>query len=214
MNWRVLAQQLANDLQRRGIDDPRVLEQMAHIPRDWFVPDELRAQAYDDCALPIASGQTISQPYIVALMTSAAELTPDARVLEVGTGSGYQAAVLSGLCREVITLERLPELAESARLVWQELGISNITSIVCDGTIGWPPLAPYDAILVTAGSPEIPTALKHQLAVGGRLVIPVGSTEQQELLLCRRTPQGWQRESLCGCRFVKLLGAAGWQEND
>lgn len=203
---------LRRQLESRGIDDPRVLGAIQSIRRDLFVPEELRARAYEDNALPIGEGQTISQPYIVALMTQALELRGDEVVLEVGTGSGYQAAVLSALCRQVVTIERREALQQAARIVLQEIGCRNIEYVVGDGTLGYPKWAPYDGILVTAAAPGIPQPLFEQLAEGGRMIIPVGDEDSQELQRVRRRGNQAEIENLCDCRFVKLIGAAGWPE--
>jgi protein-L-isoaspartate(D-aspartate) O-methyltransferase len=201
---------LRQELEARGLTDRRVLDTIQSTRRDLFVPPEIRAHAYDDDALGIGSGQTISQPYIVALMTQSLELTGTERVLEVGTGSGYQCAILARLCAHVVTVERLPELAHQARLLLTELGYDNIEFEVGDGTLGWAAGAPYDGILVTAAAPDIPGRLYDQLSPGGRLVIPVGNESQQELQLVEKTPSGPRVSDLCGCRFVKLIGAEGW----
>lgn len=210
-DWQSQAAQLARQLRDKGIVDPRVLQRMETVPRHQFVPATLRSVAYQDVALPIAAEQTISQPYIVALMTAAAELMPGSRVLEIGTGSGYQAAILAGLCQQLVTMERLPELAETAKVHFEQLGLTNITSFVGDGTLGVPALGPYDAILVTAGAPLIPQALIEQLSDGGRLIIPVGTEDQQELLRYRRRGETCEIDKLCDCRFVKLWGNQGWE---
>ncbi|MDX1970693.1 MAG: protein-L-isoaspartate(D-aspartate) O-methyltransferase [Planctomycetaceae bacterium] len=210
MDWRTEAQRLAVELRQRGIADPAVLRRIADVPRHAFVAAELRAQAYCDRALGIDAGQTISQPYIVALMTEAACVTPQSRVLEIGTGSGYQGAILAGLCGRLVTIERIPLLAERAQHVWRQLGLHHIISVVGDGSLGWPEGAPYDAILVTAGAPAAPQALLAQLADGGRLVIPVGNDDAQELVVFQRQGSDFRCSKLCDCRFVKLLGAAGW----
>ncbi|MBI1347847.1 protein-L-isoaspartate(D-aspartate) O-methyltransferase [bacterium] len=210
-DWHHQAAHLMDVLRQRGITDERVLQRIAAVPRHFFVPAELHPRAYEDCALPIGQDQTISQPYIVALMTAAAELTPHSRVLEIGTGSGYQAAILSGLCQQVVTIERLPELAATARARFEILGLRNIHSVVGDGTIGVPEFGPYDAILVTAGTPVVPAELFQQTAENGRLIIPVGPHEAQELLRLRRNGETWHSEKLCDCRFVKLLGVSGWK---
>jgi len=202
---------LVEKLRRRGIADERALGAIASIDRGLFVPLEWLDHAWDDAALPIASGQTISQPYIVALMTEALALRGDETVLEVGTGSGYQAAVLSRLCDKVVTVERLPELSDLAHRVLDDLGCRNIDYRVGDGTLGAPDDAPFDGVIVTAGAPEIPPALYAQLRTGGRLVLPVGPEEDQELTLITKTPAGPTRRTLCGCRFVKLIGEQGWR---
>jgi protein-L-isoaspartate(D-aspartate) O-methyltransferase len=204
---------LVESLRRRGIADERVLSAIESVDRAKFVPPEWQSHAWDDNALPIASGQTISQPFIVALMTEALGLRGDETVLEVGTGSGYQAAVLSRLCRKLVTIERLPELSEAARHVLDELGCENIVYRVGDGTLGSPEDAPFEGILVTAAAPHIPTALYTQLTEGGRLVLPVGSEDEQELEVIEKTPEGPTRRSICGCRFVKLIGEQGWRES-
>ena len=198
-------------IKRRGVLDPRVLAAMAKVPRHRFIPRHLWEQAYSDYPLPIGEEQTISQPYIVALMTQALELTGPEKVLELGTGSGYQAAVLAELAAQVYTIERIPTLARTAEQVLASLGYDNVHVIVADGTLGWVGEAPFDAILVTAGSPQVPPPLLDQLAMVGRLVIPVGDRYTQTLTRVRRTPDGLQHEYLGGCRFVKLIGRHGWQ---
>ncbi len=201
-------------IKRRGVKDKRVLSAMLKVPRHLFVPPELVDRAYDDCPLPIGKGQTISQPYIVALMTEALEIDENSRVLEIGTGSGYQAAILAEIAKEVYTVERIPELLERARKVIESLGYDNVFFKVGDGTEGWPEYAPYDAIIVTAASPRIPEPLIEQLKVGGRLVIPVGSELTQELLKITKISEDGKTkiESLGGCVFVKLKGKYGWEE--
>jgi len=201
-----------HQLERRGIRDPLVLEAMRSVPREAFVPPELAEEAYADGPLPIGEGQTISQPYIVALMVEALELRRGERVLEIGAGSGYAAAVLAEIAAEVYTVERHAPLAREARERLRALGYQNVQLRVGDGSRGWPEHAPYDAIVVAAGAPEVPEALKEQLAVGGRLVIPVGQGRTlQELLRLRRLSETqYQREELGGVRFVPLVGAEGW----
>lgn len=195
----------------RGITDPRVLAAMGEVRREDFVAPHRRAAAYDDRALPIEAGQTISQPYVVALMTEALELTETDRVLEVGTGSGYQAAILRCIVPRVVTIERIASLADSARARLERLGIDGVEVVAGDGTLGWPPGAPYDAIVVTAGGPSVPPALVEQLAPGGRLVMPVGRLGSQELVRVRRRPDGSiVREDLGGVAFVPLVGEQGW----
>lgn len=204
-----------SQIRRRGILDPRVLRAMEHVPRHLFVPRHLWDQAYNDYPLPIGDGQTISQPYMVALMTEALELSGTEKLLEVGTGSGYQAAILAELAKEVYTIERLASLARPAEELLHRLGYKNVHVIVGDGTLGWPPAAPYDAIIVTAGAPKVPPALVEQLGLGGRLVIPVGDRWNQTLTRIRRLPTGdLKTEYLGGCRFVKLIGAQGWQAGE
>lgn len=200
-------------LARRGIDDARVLDAMRLVPRERFVEPGHEARAHDDGPLPIGEGQTISQPYIVALMVTAAALKPGDRALEVGAGSGYAAAVLSRIAADVYAIERHPVLGEAARRRVAELGYDNIALRVGDGTLGWPEAAPFDAILVAAGGPHPPPALKAQLAVGGRLVIPVGPAEDQKLLKITRTGEtDYSEECLAGVRFVPLIGRQGWDE--
>jgi protein-L-isoaspartate(D-aspartate) O-methyltransferase len=201
-------------LRGRGIRDPRVLGAMEQVPRTAFVFDALIDQAYDDRPLPIGVGQTISQPYVVALMTEALKLRPTDRVLEVGTGSGYGAAVLAEIVAHVDTIERHAVLAASARRLLQRLGYGNVDVHVGDGSLGWPPGAPYQAIAVTAASPTIPPALIEQLADGGRLVIPVGDGELQDLVRVTRVgPDQVLEETLTTVRFVPLIGAQGWDEH-
>src|SRR3954465_5121263 len=198
----------------RGITDARVLDAMRRVPRDAFVPPESHPAAYADRALPIGSGQTISQPYMVAVMTEALRLTGSERVLDVGTGSGYQSAVLSRLAPRVITVERRPELAESARATLVTLGYTNVTVIAGDGTLGSPEHAPFDAIVVGAGAPRVPAALKAQLALdGGRLVIPVGRREYQTLHIVMRDGDRYLETLGSDCVFVPLIGAEGWVES-
>ena len=203
---------LRTHLAGRGIRDQAVLKAMGEVPREEFVGERLRERAYDDCPLPINEGQTISQPYIVAYMTEVLELKGDDRVLEIGTGCGYAAAVLGRIVMTVHSVERLGELAEDARNRLQRLGYTNIVVHEGDGTLGWPEHAPYDAIVVTAGAPDVPKPLFQQLAIGGRLVIPVGrSYDFQQLIRVRRLSENdYRREELCGVRFVPLIGAAGW----
>jgi protein-L-isoaspartate(D-aspartate) O-methyltransferase len=197
----------------RDISDPTVLEAMARVPREEFVPEYLRDMAYADSPLAIGQGQTISQPYVVALMTEALELSPADRVLEIGTGSGYAAALLGQIVSEVYTVERHEALAEAAAERFRRLGYDNVHVLHADGTLGWPEHAPYDAIVVTAGGPQVPDALREQLAVGGRLVIPVGPTlYSQELIRLRRVGPGrFRRENLGAVRFVPLVGEGGWE---
>ncbi|MFZ0960278.1 MAG: protein-L-isoaspartate(D-aspartate) O-methyltransferase [Terriglobia bacterium] len=188
----------------RGIRDPRVLEAMRKVPRHRFVPPKMQPSAYEDSALPIGLGQTISQPYVVAFMTEALELQPQDRVLEIGTGSGYQAAVLSVLAREVYSLEILPQLGKEAEARLKEMGYANVRVRIGDGYRGWPEAAPFDAILVTAAPLDVPPALVAQLRPGGRMVVPVGRYEQ-DLIRLRRTAKGLERESLLPVRFVPMV---------
>jgi protein-L-isoaspartate(D-aspartate) O-methyltransferase len=194
------------------IKDKRVLAAMSCIPRERFVPPESRHLAYEDGPLPIGFEQTISQPFIIALMTEALELTGSEKVLEIGTGSGYQAAILAELARLVITVERLPALAKEARRVLDSLGYRNIEMHLTKETLGWPRGAPYDAIMVTAGAPGVPPDLLAQLAIGGRMVIPVGSRYLQELYKITRHKKKNTVQNLGGCRFVSLIGKGVWEE--
>jgi protein-L-isoaspartate(D-aspartate) O-methyltransferase len=194
----------------RGIRDPRVLHAFLTVPRERFVPPDLAASAYEDTALPIAAGQTISQPYMVATMTDVLAVRGDERVLEVGTGSGYQAAILSRLADRVYTVERHRELSERAQVVCHELGYTNIVYRLIGDRQGWPEEAPFDAIMVTAGAPRIPADLLAQLDAGGRMAIPVGPEETQTLLLLRKTPEGIQESAITPCRFVPYVGEGGW----
>lgn len=197
---------------RTEIRDTRVLEVMSRIPRESFVPLALRDSAYEDIPLPIGFDQTISQPYIIALMTQELELAGSEKVLEVGTGSGYQAAILAELSARVITTERLPALAESARQVLDRLGYRNIELHLFEETLGWWKEAPYDAIVVTAGAPDVPPDLLAQLTIGGRMVIPVGSRDLQELYKITRARDGNRVRNLGACRFVPLLGRSAWEK--
>ena len=194
------------------IKDKRVLEVMSRVPRERFVPPENQHLAYEDSPLPIGFEQTISQPFIVALMTEALELTGDEKVLEVGTGSGYQAAILAELTRLVITVERLAPLAESAKKVLDSLGYTNIEVHLAEETLGWPSGAPYGAIMVTSGAPRVPADILAQLAIGGRIVIPAGSRYVQELYKITRRRKKNTVQSLGGCRFVSLIGKSAWEE--
>ena len=198
----------------REISDRRVLEAIATAPREWFVPQELRPYAYENRPLRIGHGQTISQPLIVAMMTQALSLRGDEKLLEVGTGSGYQAALLSQLAGEVVSVERVPELAEQAGHVLAELGYANVSVHTAGETLGWPQEAPYDAIIVTAAAPRVPQELMEQLVMGGRMVIPVGSRDLQELVRVVRSPEGPALTNLGSCRFVPLLGPGAWAEDN
>ncbi len=196
---------------RRGISDSRVLEAMGRVERHLFVSEDLQQQAYNDCALPVGGKQTISQPYMVALMTQLLELKGDEKVLEIGTGSGYQAAVLSQLAAEVYTVERIRDLSERAEaLLTGQMGIDNITFTVADGSIGLSRFAPYDCIIVTAGAPSVTEGLIEQLKPGGRLVIPVGNRTSQILYQIRKTDSGVEENYSTGCIFVPLIGQKGW----
>ena len=194
------------------IQDRQVLAAMSHVPRHLFIPPELAHMAYDNIPLPIGLNQTISQPYIVALMTEKLELTADKKVLELGTGSGYQTAILAELARQVVTTERLPELLERANAILKHLGYRNIEMHTAEEVLGWKSGAPYDAIITTAGAPAIPDNLVAQLAIGGRLVIPVGSRYDQELHLIIKHQNDIEVINLGGCRFVPLVGKDAWEE--
>lgn len=204
-SWMVNSQ-----LKERGIRDPRVLEAFLTVPRHEFVLAEHVSQAYEDCPLPIGLGQTISQPYMVAAMTEALELQGKEKVLEVGTGSGYQSAILARLAGHIFTIERYPELSARAQERLERRGCANVTCVIGDGSQGYPEAAPYDSIVVTAGSPRVPQALTDQLAEGGRLVIPVGDMFSQELLLVQRNENQITQQTINYCRFVPLTGKGGW----
>jgi protein-L-isoaspartate(D-aspartate) O-methyltransferase len=199
-------------IQGRGVHDQRLLDVMKQIPRHLFVPPELREAAYQDRPLPIGRGQTISQPYIVAVMTELLLLKEGDKVLEIGTGSGYQAAILSKLAKTVITMERLPEIAEAAEKLFVTLKITNVTVITGDGTEGFAPYAPYDGIIVTAATPDIPATLIHQMADGGRLVAPAGSRDLQQLIRLTKHGSRVITEEFGGVIFVPLVGKYGWQD--
>jgi len=203
---------LRRQLETRGLKSVKVLDAIQHTRRDLCVPEHLRDRAYDDDALPIGLNQTISQPYIVALMTESLDLTGDELVLEVGTGSGYQAAILSQLCREVVTIERIGELSHRAQQFLVNLGVDNIDFRIGDGTLGCPDRAPFDGILVTAATPEVPAQLLDQLADGGRLIAPVGPSDVQMLQCIQRQADTLCVRDVCSCRFVKLIGQAAWPE--
>lgn len=211
LDYRVARKRMVEEqLIAGGVCNKRVLEVMGEIPRHLFVEKGLEDQAYLDRPMTIGSGQTISQPFIVGVMTQALELKGDERVLEVGTGSGYQAAVLAALTKKVYTIERIHSLSVRGRKILYRLGMNNIAFKIGDGTLGWPEEAPFDAILVTAAGPEIPAALKSQLKEGGRLVIPVGASESQKLCLVTRAGDQFTTTVLSECRFVKLIGKEGW----
>lgn len=197
----------------RGISDVRVLAAMRTVPRHLFVSEALMDQAYSDFPLPIGEQQTISQPFIVAEMTQALQLTPEDRVLEIGTGSGYQAAILAQIAYRVYTIERIHSLYIKTRRLIDKLGYHNIVTRYSDGTTGWKDESPFDAIIVTAGAPEIPAVLVNQLAMGGRMVIPVGNQHSQDLIRLVREKSGVHQTNLGGCRFVKLVGEHGWRPN-
>lgn len=199
----------------RGVKDPRVIDAMLRVPRHRFVEEALADQAYQDAPLPIGEKQTISQPYMVAVMTEALQLKGSETVLEVGTGSGYQAAVLALLADRVFSLERISTLARRARRTLDENGFSKVNIRLADGTLGWRDMAPFDGILVTAGAPGIPQDYLDQLTVGGRLVIPVGDRASQVLVRVTRVAEGeYREEEMLSCRFVPLIGSQGWQNGD
>lgn len=197
-------------MEARGISDPAVLAAMRQVPREEFVPQDVRAHAFDDSALPIGEGQTISQPYMVAYMTEQLRLTHDCRVLEVGTGSGYQCAVLAHLARRVFTIERIAGLQSAAMARLARLGSTNVEARAGDGSVGWPDEAPFDRIIVTAGAPHVPQPLIDQLVDGGILIAPVGGMDEQRVVRVTRQGGSVSAIALLACRFVKLLGREGW----
>lgn len=203
---------LRYQIEGRGIHNPRLLAAMRRVPREWFIPPELRERAYEDAPLPIGQNQTISQPYMVAVMTELLSLEGSENVLEIGTGSGYQAAVLSALARSVHTIERFPDLAQRAGLLLNALGCRNVTVHTGDGSLGWPRNAPYQAILVTAAAPQIPQPLLEQLGEDGRLVIPVGSRQNQRLERWRKNGEHFSHNTFFPVSFVPLRGRYGWKE--
>ncbi len=200
-------------LKKRGIRNSRVLEAFKRVPRHHFIPKNLADQAYTDGPLPIGESQTISQPYMVAIMTQSAEIVPGNRVLEIGSGSGYQCAILAELGAEVYTIERVPALREQARETLRRLNYQDIHSRAGNGTLGWEEEAPFDAILITAGAPEIPKPLLDQLAIGGRLVVPLEEDYSQVLYVVRRSKEGFHRERGERCTFVPLIGKHGWKKD-
>jgi protein-L-isoaspartate(D-aspartate) O-methyltransferase len=212
-SWTAARERMVREqLVPRGIHDPRVLDAMMRVPRHLFVDAATAVRAYEDCALPIGEGQTISQPYMVAVMTQALAVPPNARVLEVGTGSGYQAAVLSALAREVVTIEHRPALAAAASARLARLGYDNVRVLVGDGSRGYPARAPYHGILVTAGAPRVPASLRSQLEEGARLVIPVGPSSQQEITVVERQGNAFITMHGDGCVFVPLIGEEAWPD--
>lgn len=209
-----LQRRLRETLERRGITDPRVLDAIQQTRRDLFVPDALQYAAYDDDALPIGEGQTISQPYIVALMTQELQLSGTEIVLEIGTGSGYQTAILARLAARVVTIERIERLSQSARRLLDTLGARNVEYLVGDGTLGNSQRGPYDRVIVTASARVVPEPLYEQLKPDGRIVAPIGDEESQQLVVVEKTATGPRPTPLCACRFVKLIGKAGWATPD
>ncbi len=201
-----------NQLVSRGITDQRVLQAMGKIPRHLFVEEALEGEAYNDHPLPIGHKQTISQPYIVAMMTETLGLKGGEKTLEIGTGSGYQTSILASLSRTVYTVERIHSLMERARGLLEQQGFTNVLFNTDDGTLGWKEFEPYDAIMVTAGAPKIPEPLMKQLAEGGRMVIPVGNRFGQDLIKVTRVKNVFKQQNLGGCRFVDLVGAHGWED--
>lgn len=206
------ARMVKYDLKGRDITDPRVLKVLAQIPREQFVLEAYQSQTYADGPMPIGMGQTISQPYIVALMTQELKLNPNCEVLEIGTGSGYQTAVLSKLAKKIYTIERFDQLAESAQAVLARLGVENVEFYIGDGSCGWPDKKHFDRIIVTAAVPQIPEPLVEQLADGGLIVAPVGYGAVQELVACEKRANKLIRTLVCGVRFVKLFGEHGFEE--
>ena len=200
-------------LRTRGLRDERVLEAFRSIPRHLFVEPGMRESAYGDHALPIGHGQTISQPYMVALMTEVLRPKATDRVLEIGTGSGYQAAILSSLVQTVFTMERIPALAQRAQRTLADVGIRNVVQRMGDGTVGWKQFAPFEGIVVTAGAPRVPASLREQLSDGGRLVIPIGSGDRQTLQIVERQGERFSEKESCLCAFVPLIGKEGWKDH-
>ena len=203
---------IAVQIRKRGITDQCVIDAIRAVPRHVFVSQALRHKAYDDCPLGIGCGQTISQPYMVALMTELLRLSPEDRVLEIGTGSAYQTAILAEIAATVVSVERQRPLVRRARKLLFDLGVTNVAVSAGDGSLGYAKYGPYDAILVTAGSPRVPPALRNQLALGGRLVCPVGSRRRQDIVRIVRSARGFHEEKGIGCIFVPLIGTEGWKE--
>ncbi len=203
-----------DQLERRGVNDPRVLEVIGRVPRERFVLPSSLSEAYEDRAMQVACGQTISQPYMVGLMTQLLQAHPEHRVLEIGTGTGYQTAILAALCRAVYTIERVPELSRTADARLAELGVANVHYLIGDGTLGWADEAPFDGIMVTAGAPSVPPALPRQLADGGRLVVPVGNESYQTLTVIERHGETTVERPNIACRFVPLIGQGGWSPDE
>jgi protein-L-isoaspartate(D-aspartate) O-methyltransferase len=211
LEYRGPKRRLLETLQANGITDPGVLKAFEQTPRHLFVPTGVRHRAYEDSALPIGSGQTISQPSVHARYLQELHLTGEERVLEIGTGSGYQTVLLAHLVSQVFSIERIPALLDRAREVIQQCGVRNVSVLLGDGTIGWREYAPYEAILVSAAAPEIPQPLVQQLAEGGRLLVPIGSRDEQTLVVLTRRGDTFEQRNIAPVRFVPLLGAHGWQ---
>ena len=203
-----------SQLRDRGIHDPHVLRIMEAMPRHLFVDEALEAKAYSDSALPIGASQTISQPYMVALMTQALELNGEEKILEIGTGSGYQTAILAELADRVFTVERIASVGVAARDRLTTMGYTNIVFRIADGSVGWREMAPFDRVLIAAGAPRMPHFLDEQLKPGGIVVMPIGVGENQMLVKAVRTETGWQRRELCGCAFVPLIGRDAWERRE
>jgi protein-L-isoaspartate(D-aspartate) O-methyltransferase len=210
LRWERLRRQLIETIRERGIDNLEVLRAFDTVPRHLFLPDAVRHRAYEDAALPIGFGQTASQPSLQALYLQVLHPQPEDKVLEIGTGSGYQTALLARMAGHVYSVERVRELSIRARAALDELRVSNVALLVGDGTVGWSRYSPYDMILVAAGAPSIPDALVAQLAEGGRMLIPLGGRDEQELTLVRKGARGVETESVGSCTFVPLLGRFGW----
>lgn len=213
VDWSHLRERMVKDqIEFRGVSDLRVLDAMRTIPRELFVPFQARVHAYDDRALPITAGQTISQPFIVAYMTERLALQPHHRVLEIGTGSGYQCAVLATLAARVYSVERIDQLREDAERTLSGLGFTNVSLFAGDGSVGLPEFAPYDRIIVTAAAPSVPASLVDQLADQGRLVVPVGEATEQTIMIITRDGPHTRETATIGCRFVKLIGQQAWND--
>jgi len=212
MDFTLLRKRMVEEqLMPRGIKDPRVLEVFSKVERHQFLPEDFRGSAYADYPVPIGEGQTISQPFIVALMTESLEVGPEDKILEIGTGSGYQAAILAELAKEVYTIERIESLAKKAEALLKDLGYNNITIKVDDGTLGWKENAPFNKIIITAASPRIPLPLTEQLAENGKLILPLGETFSQVLTLVEKKANQLKHQQICGCVFVPLVGKYGWK---
>lgn len=212
LNPKIACEKLIKKLRDKGITDERVLEAFRKVPRHLFVDGAMYAQAYDDNALPIGAGQTISQPYIVALMTQLLELEKDEKILEIGTGSGFQTAILAQFTRRLYTIERNLELGNAARKRLHEMGYENVVSKIGDGTCGWSQFAPYDKIIVTAGAPVVPQTLSDQLAIGGKMIIPTGDRKNQCLSIYNKTENGMECHNIANVVFVPLIGEHGWEK--